>query len=99
MNAESVELLKKSTGSVVTLISCTGETILAKILAVDEHTSEELVYQPISLTGSDTVAATDSVRVDPLSNILAVSYVCPAPARSKRRPQSRWHGTRRHRLS
>jgi hypothetical protein len=92
MTAE--KLLKHNIGKVLTLTSSGGDIVIAKILGIDDEYGE-VVCELVSSTQPERYPSTSGVQfVMSLAEIRSVTCGCGRGPLSKRRPSSRWRGSR-----
>jgi len=87
-------LLKHNIGKVLTFTCSDGDIVIAKILGVDDE-YDEVVCELVSSTRPERLSSTCGVQFAmPLTEIQSVTCSCGRGPLSKRRPSSRWRGSR-----
>lgn len=94
VTAESLLQLKHNIGKVFTFTCSGGDIVIAKILGVDDEYGE-VVCELVSSTSPERYSSTSGVQFAMLlTEIQSVTCSCGRGPLSKRRPSSRWRGSR-----
>lgn len=94
MSAERLLQLKHNIGAVFTFTRSDGEIVIAKVLGVDDEYGE-VVCEVVSSNRPETYSSAGRVQIAlPLTEIQSVTCSCGRGPLSKRRPSSRWRGSR-----